>query len=164
MIRTRKWIGDRRSMNSIMRRFLLFACLAPCALLARAEVIDIGNAELAQLISSGVTVIDIRTQPEWEETGIVPGSKLLTFFDERGRADPAAWLEKLKPLARPGDPVVVICRSGNRTRPVSQLLSQQAVQGKVYNVRNGIKGWIGSGGAVVPAAQSIAACRAGKTC
>ena len=147
-----------------MRRFLLFACLAPCALLARAEVIDIGNAELAQLISSGVTVIDIRTQPEWEETGIVPGSKLLTFFDERGRADPAAWLEKLKPLARPGDPVVVICRSGNRTRPVSQLLSQQAVQGKVYNVRNGIKGWIGSGGAVVPAAQSIAACRAGKTC
>ena len=164
MIRTRKWIGDRRSMNSVMRRFLLFACLAPCALLARAEVIDIGNAELAQLISSGVTVIDIRTQPEWEETGIVAGSKLLTFFDERGRADPAAWLEKLKPLARPGDPVVVICRSGNRTRPVSQLLSQQAAQGKVYNVRNGIKGWIGSGGAVVPAAQSIAACRAGKTC
>jgi rhodanese-related sulfurtransferase len=164
MIRTRKWLGDRRSMNSVMRRFLLFACLAPCALLARAEVIDIGNAELAQLISSGVTVIDIRTQPEWEETGIVPGSKLLTFFDERGRADPAAWLEKLKPLARPGDPVVVICRSGNRTRPVSQLLSQQAAQGKVYNVRNGIKGWIGSGGAVVPAAQSIAACRAGKTC
>ncbi len=164
MIRTRKWLGDRRSMNSVMRRFLLFACLAPCALLARAEVIDIGNAELEQLISSGVTVIDIRTQPEWEETGIVPGSKLLTFFDERGRADPAAWLEKLKPLARPGDPVVVICRSGNRTRPVSQLLSQQAAQGKVYNVRNGIKGWIGSGGAVVPAAQSIAACRAGKTC
>ena len=164
MIRTRKWLGDRRSMNSVRRRFLLFACLAPCALLARAEVIAIGNAELAQLISSGVTVIDIRTQPEWEETGIVPGSKLLTFFDERGRADPAAWLEKLKPLARPGDPVVVICRSGNRTRPVSQLLSQQAAQGKVYNVRNGIKGWIGSGGAVVPAAQSIAACRAGKTC
>lgn len=147
-----------------MRRFLLFGCLALSALLARAEVIDIDNAELAQLIKSGVTVIDIRTQPEWEETGIVPGSKLLTFFDERGRADPAAWLEKLKPLARPGDPVVVICRSGNRTRPVSQLLSQQAVQGKVYNVRNGIKGWIGSGGAVVPAAQSIAACRAGKTC
>lgn len=147
-----------------MRRFLLFGCLVLSALLARAEVIDIDNAELAQLIKSGVTVIDIRTQPEWEETGIVPGSKLLTFFDERGRADPAAWLEKLKPLARPGDPVVVICRSGNRTRPVSQLLSQQAAQGKVYNVRNGIKGWIGSGGAVVPAAQSIAACRAGKTC
>ena len=164
MIRSRKWIGDRRSMNSVMRRFLLFACLAPCALLARAEVIDIGNAELAQLISSGVTVIDIRTQPEWEETGIVPGSKLLTFFDERGRADPAAWLEKLKPLARPGDPVVVICRSGNRTKPVSQFLSQQAGYTTVYNVKHGIKGWIGAGGPVVPANQTIASCKAAKTC
>ena len=147
-----------------MRQFLLFSSLALCALLARAEVINIDNAELAQLVKSGVTVIDIRTQPEWEETGIVPGSKLLTFFDERGRADPAAWLEKLKPMAGPGDPVVVICRSGNRTKPVSQLLSQQAGYAKVYNVKNGIKGWTAGGGAVVPAAQSIAACRAEKTC
>lgn len=147
-----------------MRQFLLFSSLALCALLARAEVINIDNAELAQLVKSGVTVIDIRTQPEWEETGIVPGSKLLTYFDERGRADPAAWLEKLKPMAGPGDPVVVICRSGNRTKPVSQLLSQQAGYAKVYNVKNGIKGWTAGGGAVVPAAQSIAACRAEKTC
>ncbi len=73
-----------------MRQFLLFSSLALCALLARAEVINIDNAELAQLVKSGVTVIDIRTRPEWEETGIVSGSKLLTYFDERGRADPAA--------------------------------------------------------------------------
>ena len=153
-----------------MRQFLLFSSLALCALLARAEVINIDNAELAQLVKSGVTVIDIRTRPEWEETGIVSGSKLLTYFDERGRADPAAWLEKLKPMARPGDPVltvdpvVVICRSGNRTRPVSQLLAQQAGYERVYNVKDGIKGWTASGGAVVPAAQSIAACRADKSC
>ena len=146
-----------------MRQFLFFSCLTLCALLARAEVIDIDNAELAQLLKSGVTVIDIRTRPEWEETGIVPGSKLLTYFDERGRADPA-WLEKLMPMVRPGDPIVVICRSGNRTRPVSQLLSQQAGYPTVYNVKKGIKGWIGSGGAVVPAAESVAACRAAKTC
>ena len=146
-----------------MRQFLLFSSLALCALLARAEVIDIDNAELAQLVKSGVTVIDIRTWPEWEETGIVPGSKLLTYFDERGRADPG-WLAKLKPMARPGDPIVVICRSGNRTRPVSQLLSQQAGYPTVYNVKKGIKGWIGNGGAVVPATESIAACRAAKTC
>jgi rhodanese-related sulfurtransferase len=146
-----------------MRQFLLFSCLTLCALLARAEVIDIDSAELAQLLKSGVTVIDIRTRPEWEETGIVPGSKVLTYFDERGRADPA-WLEKLKPMARPDEPIVVICRSGNRTKPVSQLLSQQAGYPKVYNVKKGIKGWIGSGGAVVSATESIAACRAAKTC
>ncbi len=147
-----------------MRRLFLFSCLALSALAARAEVIDIDNAQLAQLMKSGVTVIDIRTKPEWEETGILPGSKLLTFFDERGKADPAAWLDKVKPLAKPGDPVVVICRSGNRTKPVSQFLSQQAGYAKVYNVKSGIKSWIADKGQVVPATQSIAACQAAKTC
>jgi rhodanese-related sulfurtransferase len=147
-----------------MRRILLLCCLALATVAARAEVIDIDNAQLAQLMKNGVTVVDIRTQPEWDETGILPGSKLLTFFDERGRADPAAWLEKLKPLAQPGDPVVVICRSGNRTKPVSQLLSQQAGYAKVYNVKSGIKGWLNDKGAVVPAKQTIATCNPGKTC
>lgn len=147
-----------------MRQLFVFFCLALSALMARAEVIDIDNAQLAQLMKSGVTVVDIRTQPEWEETGILPGSKLLTFFDERGKADPAAWLEKLKPLAKPSDPVVVICRSGNRTKPVSQFLSQQAGYAKVYNVKSGIKGWLSDKGNLVPATQSIAACQAAKTC
>ncbi|WP_194266323.1 rhodanese-like domain-containing protein [Dechloromonas sp. H13] len=147
-----------------MRHAILSCCLALAALTARAEVIDIDNAELARLMKDGVTVIDIRTLPEWEETGILSGSKLLTFFDERGKADPAAWLEKVKPLAKPGDPVVVICRSGNRTKPVSQFLSQQAGYARVYNVKSGIKGWLKDNGAVVPATSSIAACRAAKTC
>ena len=142
-----------------MRQFLLFCCLALSAVVARAEVIDIDNAELAQLMKSGVPVVDIRTQPEWEDTGVLAGSKLLTFYDERGRADPAAWLEKLKPIAKPGDPVVVICRSGNRTKAVSQLLSQQAGYARVYNVKSGMKGWIGSGGAVVSASQGSVALR-----
>ncbi len=147
-----------------MRHAILSCCLALAALTARAEVIDIDNAELARLMKDGVTVIDIRTLPEWEETGILSGSKLLTFFDERGKADPAAWLDKVKPLAGPNDPVIVICRSGNRTKAVSRFLSQQAGYAKVYNVKSGIKGWIADKGAIVPATQSIAACQAAKTC
>ena len=147
-----------------MRQLLLFCLLAGASLLARAEVIDIDNAELAQLLKSGVPVVDIRLQSEWEETGIVAGSQLLTFFDERGRHDAPAWLEKLKPVAGPNQPVIVICRTGNRTKPVSQFLSQQAGYSKVYNVKSGIKGWIAGGNPVVPAASTIAACRAARTC
>ena len=147
-----------------MRKILLLCCLAFSALVARAEVIDIDNAQLAQLVKDGVPVIDIRLQSEWEETGIVAGSQLLTFFDERGRHDAPAWLEKLKPVAGPSQPVIVICRSGNRTKPVSQFLSQQAGYGKVYNVKSGIKSWIAGGNPVVPATSSIAACRAARTC
>lgn len=147
-----------------MQRLLLAASLALSSLLAQAEVIDIDNAQLAKLMQGGVPVIDIRLQSEWEETGIVAGSKLHTFFDERGKADPAAWLDKVKPYAKPSEPVIVICRTGNRTKAVSQFLSQQAGYTTVYNVKAGIKGWIRESGPVVPAAPVIAACRSAKTC
>jgi rhodanese-related sulfurtransferase len=147
-----------------MRHIFLAFTLAVATLAVRAEVIDIDNAELNRLLKSGVTIIDIRTQPEWEETGIVAGSHLLTFFDDRGRADPAAWLDKVKPFAKPGDPVVVICRSGNRTKAVSQFLSKQAGYATVYNVRDGIKGWLKERNTVVAATSAIAACRAERTC
>ena len=147
-----------------MRKLFLLALLSLSTLSVQAEVIDIDNAELSKLMTRGVPVIDIRTQPEWEETGIIAGSKLLTFFDERGRANPSDWLEKIKPIAKAGEPLIVICRSGNRTKAVSQFLSQQAGYAKVYNVRNGIKGWLKENGSTVPATQSIAACRIAKTC
>ena len=144
---------------------LLFACLILIsATSARAEIIDIDNAELASLSTSGVPVIDVRTAPEWEESGIVPGSRLLTYFDERGNANPAAWLEKVKGFAKPADPVIVICRSGNRTKAVSQFLSQQAGYAKVYNVKHGIRGWIKENRPVVSASLALASCRKNNTC
>lgn len=147
-----------------MRQLLIASSIAFFCLFARAEVIDIDNRELARLIQEGVPVIDIRLQSEWEQTGIVAGSHLFTFFDERGRADPAGWLAKVKPIAGPEQPVIVICRTGNRTKAVSQFLSQQAGYSKVYNVRAGIMGWLRASGPAVPATQSIAACRTAKTC
>lgn len=147
-----------------MRRLIALLTLSLCTALAQAEVVDISNAELDKLVKSGVPVIDIRTQAEWEETGIVKGSALLTFFDERGRTDAIGWLSKVFPVVKPEQPVIVICRSGNRTKPVSLFLSEQAGYAKVYNVKDGIKGWIKSGGEVVPATETIAACRSAKTC
>jgi rhodanese-related sulfurtransferase len=147
-----------------MPRLLVAACLALFSLIARAEVIDIDNQEFARLLQQGVPVIDIRLQSEWEQTGIVAGSHLFTFFDERGRANPTAWMDKVKPVAGPEQPVIVICRTGNRTKAVSQFLSQQAGYRKVYNVRAGIMGWLRAGGPAIPASQSIAACRSAQTC
>jgi rhodanese-related sulfurtransferase len=147
-----------------MRHLLLACCLALVSLLAQAEIIDIDNAEFERLMKSGVPVIDIRTQPEWLETGIIGGSRLLTFFDEQGHSDAGAWLEKLKPVAKPSQPVIIICRSGNRSKTVGRYLSQQAAYSRVYNVKNGIEGWIANGGMVVPAAPGIAACHSAKTC
>lgn len=147
-----------------MLRLIFTSLMLISAFNARADIIDIDNAELASLSAAGVPVIDIRTAPEWKETGIVPGSHLLTYFDERGNADPAAWLKKVKTFVKPGDPVIVICRSGNRTKAVSQFLSLQAGYVKVYNVKHGIRDWAREGRPIVSAAQALASCREDKTC
>lgn len=131
---------------------------------AQAEMVDIDNAELARLLSQNVPIIDIRTAPEWQETGIVPGSHLITFFDDRGRADPASWLERAKTVGKPGDPVILICRTGNRTRLVGQFLAQQAGYAKVFNVKAGIKAWLAEQRPVTSGAQAIAACKGARTC
>ena len=148
---------------------ILTRVLVACAFLlgswsARAVVIDIDSAELAKLKATGVPVIDIRTASEWQQTGIVPGSHLLTFFDERGQVDAGAWLNKAKAIAKPADPLIVICRTGNRTKAVSQFLSDQAGYAKVYNVRNGIVAWAREGRDIAPASSALATCGAGKSC
>ena len=149
-----------------MRRLLplFFALLSLFAGSAQAEIIDIDNDQLAKLQASGVPLIDVRTEGEWRDTGIVPGSRLLTFFNERGQANPSAWLERARAIAAPDKPVAVICRSGNRTQAVSRFLSEQAGYRTVYNVKQGINQWLREGRATAPAAPQLANCQAGKAC
>ena len=144
------------------------ACLAGllavlCALPVRAEVINIDNAELARLMAKGVPIIDIRTAGEWNSTGVIAGSKLLTFFDERGNANPAQWLATAKTIAKTNQPVILICRSGNRTSAVTQFLSAQAGYATVYNVSSGLIGWLGENRPVVPASKALT-CLPGNPC
>ncbi len=130
---------------------------------ASAEVINIDNAELARLAAKSVPVIDIRTAGEWNSTGVIAGSKLLTFFDERGNANPAQWLATAKTIAKTNQPVILICRSGNRTRAATQFLSGQVGYKTVYNVTHGINGWMAEKRAIVPPTQAMT-CAPGVPC
>ena len=134
----------------MIKRMLTLMVLGLSALLARAEIVNIDNEELARLSARGVPVIDVRTDGEWKESGVLAGSKLITFFDEAGRSNPPLWLEKIKAYAKPDQPVAVICRSGRRSQAVAQYLSEQAGYKTVYNVSKGMNGWLGEGRPVVP--------------
>ncbi|MCB1963551.1 MAG: rhodanese-like domain-containing protein [Rhodocyclaceae bacterium] len=147
-----------------MRRWILALSAALIATPAAAEVVNIDTAELARLQAAGVPLVDVRTAGEWQETGIVPGSHLLTFFDERGGVEPEAWVAKLQAIATPGQPVAIICRSGNRTRAISQFLSEQVGYTRVYNVEKGIRAWIGTHQPVVDAAQAKSTCAQARQC
>jgi len=41
---------------------------------------NITNAKLKELLGQGVLLVDIRREEEWQQTGIVEGSKTITFF------------------------------------------------------------------------------------
>lgn len=112
---------------------------------AETGVTNISSHELAVLLEQGATLVDIRTEPEWHQTGIIADSHLLTLFDEqRHMIDPDNWLAQVKTIAPLDKPVILICRVGNRTIPATQLLARSGFR-KVYNVTGGIMAWLKDG-------------------
>lgn len=109
---------------------------------------DVTNGELKDLLAKGTKIVDIRRAEEWKQTGVVEGSKLITFFDKRGNVNPEFGKE-FTAFAKPDEPVILICRTGNRTRVVSKFLSERAGYAKVYNVTDGITRWAKDGNPVV---------------
>ena len=111
---------------------------------------EINNAHLSFLLEQKVTIVDIRRPEEWTTTGIVAGSLLLTFYDDQGNCDLQTWLAALQPLAPPDKPLILICRTGYRTGLIGELLLEQSSYQQLYNVTDGILGWIAEGYAVQP--------------
>ena len=104
---------------------------------------NLDNAQLASMLQQkNVPIYDIRRVDEWRQTGVIKGSKLLTFVDGGGRVKPR-FLEKFTAKVGQNDPVILICRTGNRPDALARHLVEQMGYTQVYNVRNGISRWIG---------------------
>ena len=102
---------------------------------------NIDNAKLKELITQGVTIVDIRLEEEWQQTGIIAGSKTITFFDHMGRINPN-FVPEFTAIVQKDQPVALICRTGSRTQVASQAVAQQLGYKNVLNVTHGITGWI----------------------
>ena len=109
--------------------------------LAGAEVVSIDAQQLKELIARGTPVVDVRTAGEWAQSGVVEGSRTITYFDEQGRSDPGTWMQAFSKIAQPGDDVVIICRSGARSSKVAAYLDQQKGYRRVFTVEGGVIGW-----------------------
>ena len=110
---------------------------------------NIDNAKVQEMLNQGVTLVDIRLLEEWQQTGIIKGSKTITFFDKTGRINPN-FVPQFTKIADPEKPVMFICRTGNRTNAASQAIAQQLGYKKVLNVTHGITGWLAEKRPVVP--------------
>jgi len=109
-----------------------------------AEIYEVNNEKIKILLESNVPLIDIRTEGEWYEIGVINSSHLLTFFDKDGNYDYKKWMTELGKIADENGPVIIICRSGRRSRIVSNMIIKGNSEYLIYHATNGIISWIES--------------------
>ena len=108
-----------------------------------AKVINVDNTQLKKLIKKDTLIVDIRRSSEWKDTGVIPNSVLITFFDKRGNYNLEQWHKQLLENSSYNKDIILICRSGRRTKIAADIISKN-LGINVYNVTNGIKSWIQS--------------------
>lgn len=142
--------GGTASENNAANTSTATASTAMASAGMQTGVQNVSNAELEALQQRGVTLIDIRLPEEWQQTGVVKDSKLLTFFSANGSVNPQ-FVSKATALVPQGGEVAIICRTGNRTLAAADMLVKAGIYPRVYNVTQGITGWIGAGKPVITA-------------
>lgn len=85
-----------------------------------------------------LTLIDIRTPPEWQQTGVASGATRINMIHPQGAT---GFVNDL--LAKVGGdktaPIALICRTGNRTTQVQRYLQAQGFT-QVLNIKEGMAG------------------------
>ena len=108
---------------------------------AFAEVIDVDDQEMIKLSNDNIPIVDVRRSSEWDQTGVIPNSILLTFFDEEGNYNFDEWYEKLQQEINVSNPIILICRSGKRSKVVANMIDEK-FNTIIYNAQSGINSWI----------------------
>lgn len=132
-------------MINLKLSLLFFSCLLISGL-AVAELEGVDPDKLQEMADRGALVVDIRTEKEWQSTGIISSSQKLMFYDEDGEYNADQWLAQLRKLKSSVDqPVIVVCHSGGRSSSVGKYLNNKIGMPNVYHLENGISGWIKQG-------------------
>ena len=124
-----------------MKKTIFILTMLTLTLFADFKTID--TKEFDKLKADGVPVIDIRTEQEWKETGIIEGSHKITFFNEQGQPLLADWFFEVGHLVKDKkEPLIIYCAHANRTKSLAEGLVQMGFE-NVYELKGGIEnGWI----------------------
>ncbi|MBU2533286.1 MAG: rhodanese-like domain-containing protein [Alphaproteobacteria bacterium] len=121
-----------------------FALAVPgAAAAAEADISDIDAFERQQ--ADEMIIVDIRTPPEWAETGVATGAVTIDMQDPE-------FIPKLVALRTENQDkgIALICASSNRSGQAQRLLSQSGFD-RLYSVFGGmtgngqVAGWIADG-------------------
>ena len=126
-------------MKNLLIVFILFTKFV------NAEVVNINNRELSNLIEQEIKIIDVRTQNEWKSTGIIKGSLLISLLNKNKKFIFEDWYEIFKKKLNRNNSIIFICASGVRSNYISHLVKKKKPDLIVYNLKKGINNWIRSG-------------------
>ena len=125
----------------LIRFCLKFICFLSITKFAYAEIVNVNNNQIKELSKNNIPIIDIRRSSEWQQTGVVPKSILLTFFDKKGNYNFDKWYNDLSVKINSDKPIILICRTGRRTRIIAEMMDKK-FDNVIYNAKNGITSWI----------------------
>ena len=125
-------------------RILLFLFIISIKFV-NAEVIDIDNSELKNLIANDINIIDVRTQNEWKSTGIIEGSILISLLDKKNKFIFENWYKDFNKKITKNESIIFVCAVGVRSKFISNLVNKKKPDLKIYNLKKGINNWIRSG-------------------
>ena len=124
-----------------IRFYSIFICFLFSIKFSFAEIININNEQIKELSKINIPIVDIRRSSEWNQTGVIPKSILLTFFDKNGKYNFNEWYNNLRLKINEGKPIILICRTGRRTQIIAEMMDKK-IDNVIYNAQNGITSWI----------------------
>ena len=125
----------------LIRFCIKLICFLSITKFAFADIVNVTNNQIKELSKNNIPIIDIRRSSEWQQTGVVPKSVLLTFFDKKGNYNFDKWYNDLSVKINSDKPIILICRTGRRTRIIAEMMDKK-FDNVIYNAKNGITSWI----------------------
>jgi len=117
-----------------LKKIILMLTLLSISLFA-----EVKNAYISQqIVNSSLPIVDVRTPPEWRETGLLKGAIPIMFFNQQGEYDINAFLKELNAKVDTTKPFGIICHTGSRTSMIAPWMSQE-LNYKVVNLQGGME-------------------------
>ncbi len=123
-----------------MKKFIFTLMFLPLIAIASQSFYkaDINSKTAFKKQQNGVTLIDVRTKKEYEYLHPKGALNIPVFFEKYGkRVFNETFVQRVEQTLGDTDaPVILICRSGSRTKYAANLLAKQGFS-EVYNIENG---------------------------
>ena len=105
-----------------MKKTILSLLLLCSTLMAEVTNIEVTSEFIEE---NKIKIIDIRTQSEWEEMGVISDAYLITFFTKNNKFHSESFLKELNMVVDKDEQFAIISNTASRTKLVSNFLGHK---------------------------------------